>query len=330
METRKVQITGGSTFMVTLPKKWAEEVGLKSGSKMHLIPHFGNLLVLKPAKKEEVNRGVLQIEGKSGDVLIRAVISMYISGYDIIEVRGEKITPTQRATVRKTSQNLIGPEIMEESGTSITIHNLLDSSELSVPQTVKRIYLITKSMLKDALTALKTNDGELAQDVKDRDTDVDRLFLMISRQFRFALRDVLYEEEVGIGRLEFLSYHTAAYQLERIADHAVKIADVAGSLEDRFDEAIISSILPVEDLVIKTIEKAVTALENKDTDQANLALDLSKKVDDRLTNLNKRLYELDSKVSQLLGIVSDSIGRAKDYGTNIAETALDAASPSPA
>lgn len=315
--------------MVTLPKKWAKEVGLKPGSKMHLIPHSGDLLVLKPDQKEESTKGTLNIEDKSGDALIRAVISMYISGFDIIEIHGKKITPTQRATVRKTSQNLIGPEIMEESGTSIIIHNLLDSTELSVPQTVKRIYLITKSMFEDSLTALKTGDVELAQDVKDRDTDVDRLFLMISRQFRSSLRDILHEERVGLSRLEFFSYHTTAYQLERIADHAVKIADVAISLKGKLEKGIVSGLLTVEKLAIQIIEEAVAALESKNAEQANVALDLSKKVDVRLVNLNKKLYELDPKVSQLLGIVSDSIGRAKDYGTNIAETALDAASPSP-
>lgn len=328
METRKIQITGGSTYMVTLPKKWAEDVGLKPGSKMNLIPYSGEMLILKPDHEKKQKKGTMNITGKNGDVLIRALISMYISGFDIIEIRGDKITPQQRATVRKTSQNLIGPEIMEESGTSITIHNLLDPSELSVYQTVQRIYLITKSMFKDALVALRTNDAELARDVKDRDTDVDRLFLMISRQFISTLTDVLHEERVSINKSEFFNYHTAANQLERIADHAVKIADAASSLESKLEEEIESSILPVENLAMQVIEGAVAALEDKDADQANRALDRSKQVDQILLDLNGKLYELDPKVSQLLGTVTDSIGRAKDYGTNIAETALNAATPS--
>lgn len=329
METRKVQITGGSTFMITLPKKWAEDQGLQSGSPMDIISHSSKMLILRPEREEAPTRGTLDIEGQSGDALVRAVISMYISGYDIIEIQGKKITPNQRATVRKTSQNLIGPEIMEESGTSIVIHNLLNPSELSVSQTVERIYLITNSMLNDALSALKTNDVELAQDVKDRDTEVDRLYLLISWQFRTALKDILHEERVGISRAEFFSYHTAAYQLERIADHAVKIAEVISLLESELDDHIKSSISPVEKMANQVIEVAISALKNKDGGEANRSLDLSTEVDEKLAELNRKLYELDPKVSQLLGIVTDSIGRAKDYGTNIAETALDAASPSP-
>jgi phosphate uptake regulator len=35
-EARKVQITGKSTYMITLPKKWALDVGLQPGSLVSL------------------------------------------------------------------------------------------------------------------------------------------------------------------------------------------------------------------------------------------------------------------------------------------------------
>ncbi len=36
---RKVQLTGNSTFVVSLPKEWALEQGLESGASMYLYPH---------------------------------------------------------------------------------------------------------------------------------------------------------------------------------------------------------------------------------------------------------------------------------------------------
>ena len=36
---RTVQLAGNSTFVVSLPKAWAVEQGLESGSSMYLYPH---------------------------------------------------------------------------------------------------------------------------------------------------------------------------------------------------------------------------------------------------------------------------------------------------
>ncbi|MFQ5794848.1 MAG: PhoU domain-containing protein [Candidatus Bipolaricaulia bacterium] len=329
METRKVQITGGSTFMVTLPKAWAEKVGLEAGAPVRLIPQAAGTMILQPVIEDRPSRGILDVRGKFDAILGREIISMYISGFDIIEVRGERITSEQRQTVRRVTQWLIGPEIMEESGDSIVIHNLLDLTELSVPQTVNRIYLIAKSMFEDAVNALGTKDGELARDVRDRDDDVDRLCLMISRQFRSVLRDLLAEQKLGIGAVEFLAYHTATGQLERIADHGVKIAHIVDRLETTVSRNIAAEVEAVTDQVIQVIDDSMRALRKRNAELANQALELSPAVDEKLLQVNQMLQDLDPSSSLLMGIVTDSLGRAKDYGANIAETALNASSPIP-
>ena len=42
---RTVQLAGNSTFVVSLPKAWAVEQGLESGSSMYLYPHDDRLVV---------------------------------------------------------------------------------------------------------------------------------------------------------------------------------------------------------------------------------------------------------------------------------------------
>jgi len=39
MEARKVQLTGGSTYTVSIPKGWAGEHGIEAGVQLHLYPH---------------------------------------------------------------------------------------------------------------------------------------------------------------------------------------------------------------------------------------------------------------------------------------------------
>jgi phosphate uptake regulator len=304
--------------MITLPKKWAKEVDLQAGSSLVLIPQEKSL-ILKPLLKERPSRGMISIDkNKVGDILIREIISFYISGFDIVEVCGERITSEQRKTTRKITQALIGPEIMEESSNTIVIHNLLNLSELSEKKSLERIYRISRSMFLDAISAFSTADSELAQDVVDRDDDVDRLFLVMARQFRLALRDV----SAGINRVEFLDYYSAATQLERIADHAVKIAEAAQALKTTPPH--IDAIVKGGELALEVVDDAVRALKKLDFGLANSSIQKSSKVDKLLSSAAR----LDPQ-AHLIGMVTESIRRVKDYGANIAEVALNAAAPVP-
>ncbi|MCW3134394.1 MAG: AbrB/MazE/SpoVT family DNA-binding domain-containing protein [Methanophagales archaeon] len=48
MEARKVQITGKSTYMITLPKKWAVDVGLHPGLLVSITYRDDGTLLLTP------------------------------------------------------------------------------------------------------------------------------------------------------------------------------------------------------------------------------------------------------------------------------------------
>ncbi len=45
METRKVQVTGGSTYTVSLPKTWATDNGVEAGSVVEFYPESDSLLL---------------------------------------------------------------------------------------------------------------------------------------------------------------------------------------------------------------------------------------------------------------------------------------------
>lgn len=329
METRRVQITGGATFMVTLPKDWAEQQKLHAGALVELHSHAPDLLILRPQHNSQITRGTLRLDAKTGDALMRSFISMYVAGFDVIEVRGERITPEQRQTIRKITQALIGPEIMEESRDSIVIHNLLNLAELSAPKTLDRIFLMVQEMFSDAVRALADHDAELAHDIAARDEDVDRLYLMLYRQFRIALCDLLAEEALGVSRVKLFDIHTVARQLERVADHAVKIAHVTTSIGTKPPTKIADALRKGGEQVATLIAEAINAFRISDPDLASRVIDNALALEERLMKAVKLLWDLDPQEAQLIGIAFDSIGRVKDYSINIAETALNAAAPMP-
>ena len=48
MERRKLQLTGGLTITVSLPKKWVDEVGLERGAEVVLVPQSNGTLLVDP------------------------------------------------------------------------------------------------------------------------------------------------------------------------------------------------------------------------------------------------------------------------------------------
>lgn len=331
MYSRKVQITGGSTFMVTLPKAWAESIGLEPGTEVNMVSIRPNTMVMQPQTQlgKEDKVGTLHIGDKQGAALTRSIISLYIAGYEVIKIEGEQITSEQRGTIRKTTQSLIGPEIVEESSNQIMIRNLSDLSELSIDETLSRIYQISRTMFEDTIQAMLEGNHELARDVEDRDDDVDRLFLALSRRFRVMLYTIVERSGKEVNRARYFDYQTAAKQLERIADHAKKIAGISTELEGDLPEKVNQAFNRTSVRALSIVDKSVKALTRRDIELANEALTEGADIEENLLSLDKSLRKLDPQTAQLLGIVSDSIDRVKEYGNNIAETALNSSCPLP-
>jgi len=331
MYSRKVQITGGSTFMVTLPKNWAESIGLEPGTEVQMVSVKPNAMVMQP--KTGINKedkvGKLVLDDQEGAPLTRSIISLYIAGYEVIRIEGKQISSTQRSTIRRTIQSLIGPEIVEESSDLIIIRNLSDLSELSINETLSRIYQISRSMFDDAIKALIRHDTELAKDVQDRDDDVDRLFMALARRFRVMLYTIVERSGKEVNRARYFDYQTAAKQLERIADHASKIAKISPSLDEKLPSEVADDIEKTAESALKIVDRSVDALIERDIESSNQALHEGQEIEENLLDLDKSFRDLDPQTAQLLGIVSDSIDRVKEYGNNIAETALNSSCPLP-
>jgi phosphate uptake regulator len=331
METRKVQVTGGSTYTVSLPKDWATDNGISGGSVVAFYPEEEALL-LTPLREEETVEGTLDITGLEGEELTRAVMTMYVSGFDVISLETARVTADQRRTIREAAQGLVGLEVISETSEHVRLQDLLDSSELSVHNAITRMRLVSTTMLADAVTALIEADDDLAVDVIQRDDDVDRLNSMVSRVFRSVLRDPAAAAEVGLDRETCFDFQSSARQLERVADHAAKIAHLSMELDDVPAEAS-DALGRLHDEAASVIEDAMNALLEAESDEATrLANDAHERVetiDDLAREVDEIVRDLDPQHAQALGLVVDSLSRSADYGGNIAETALQRAAPTP-
>jgi len=195
------------------------------------------------------------------------------------------------------------------------------------------MHLISVSMLRDALEALEERDDDIAQDVMERDDDVDRLWYVVSRIFRGALRSPKVAQEIGVSRETAFDYHSSARQLERVADHGAKISSVTQDLETDVPPDVVDALGELETDASEIIQTAMDALFGDDAEEttrlANEARAHVREIDEHTRTIDDLLHDLDARQAQHLGLVVDSLSRSADYGGNIAETALQKAAPTP-
>jgi phosphate uptake regulator len=327
METRKVQVTGGSTFTVSLPKEWATDHEVSAGSVVALYPDADTLVVL-PDVESEPTETVVDASGLDGEALVRAVVTAYVSGFGAVTVEGGTDADWRR-TVRRATGRLVGFEVVEETEHRLRLRYLLDDAELSVHDATTRLSVVATGMLDDAVRALVAGDHDLAAEVRSRDDEADRLRALVLRAFRTSLRDPAAATH-GPDTETCFDYQQCSRQYERVADHAEKIAGSAGEVSvPATVEPDLTGLYEDAAEVLRLAMEAFLAAETESeraTRLADRAGDANAAVRERARTLDTELPE-DGAVD--LGLVVDSLSRVADYGGNVAEVARQRAAPRP-
>ena len=92
MDIRKVQVTGGSSYIITLPKEWIEKLHVQKNDPLGLITQpDGTLLVTKNISDTQVQSvkefDVTAISDPA--YLFRLLIGAYIAGFTTIRVKAK-------------------------------------------------------------------------------------------------------------------------------------------------------------------------------------------------------------------------------------------------
>jgi len=331
-ETRKIQFTGKSTYIVSLPKKWVTSLGLKAGSQI-TVSQQNDSLILTPKEtatpSHQPAEAVLTISSKdNSDTITRAIISLYLVGYNFIKVRTkeEHISTIQRNAIKElTRKKLVGTEIISENSSEIKLQILLSYPELSVENALRRMCIIATSMHNDAIQALKDIDKKLAQEIIQLDDEVDRFSLYIIRQLKAAVQSGKILKDIGLSSpRDCLGYRVIVKFVERIADHAARIAENVLSLEEKPSEATFQILYEMSTLAKNVFEDAIKSLFKKDYILADQVVSKAKTI---TTLENKAIKELQSKAKQTnisnIRMIMESIRRTAEYASDIAEIVLN-------
>ncbi len=330
METRKIYMTGGSTYVVSLPKRWVKNSGLKKGDSVVVTAQEGSIII----EPGEVERRASEIEIRMSDVpsldaLKRLIIAYYLVGYDTIKILLDKKKGglDYKEGIRKSLRFLVGVEIVEDIGDSITMEILLDHQRMPTPRVLKRVYLINKSMLMDMITAFENLDRRLAEDVVLREREIDRLYFLVVRQLKSAVRFQRISENLGITyQRDSLGYRIAIKSFERIADHLENIAESFITLMVAEKEVDTTKFLELAPVVKEMYENAALAFFRQDAVLVDEVFKKAKEIDRIHLRVSNELFdnkEVNVQSSILQKTILDSLSRIAGYSTDIAEIAIN-------
>jgi phosphate uptake regulator len=331
-ETRKVQLTGKSTYIVSLPKKWVTTMNLKAGSQLVVAQQSDASLMLTPrdlVKPSKLGEAAITVSQKEDpNTTMRKIVALYLVGYNSIGIRtkNDRITSLQRNFIKDmTRRKLVGTEIISDSPSEMKLQVLLSYPELSVESALRRMCLIAASMHEDSLKTLKNMDKQLAQDVMGLDDEVDRFSLYVIRQLKAAVQSEKVLKDIGLSSpRDCLGYRVIAKSVERIADHAVKIAENSLSLDDKIDGFAFDKVSEMSLFARSVFDDSIRSLFEKDYMLADSAVMKAKTITSMESEAIKAIVEKVRGVEMSsIRLIMESIRRTAEYAGDIAEIVLN-------
>jgi len=328
-ERRKVQISGKSSCMVALPKKWVREMGLRQGSEVMITKlNFTSLLVnAQPEAAENTGREAF-IEVNADDPperIFRKIVSLYVLGFSRMTIdgpRGMLSSPKKLALKDLVRRHLIGTEGVAESRDRMTVHVLLGYSELSVESALKKMLLIIDSLKRDATQALENNDPTLAEAISERQDEVGRFGLYVVRQLNLSLNQGVLPD-LRLENRDTLGYMLVARTLERIAFHAGSLATAAGAIDRPLAKPMVQKLVAMNGAACALVDEALLALFKRDHEGADSVIDKSKAFVENEMDVIRSLSGSDSQTYYTLHVLVDSQRRIAEYARDAAEVVLD-------
>ena len=325
---RRIQKTGGSTFIVSLPKSWVTQRGLHAGDVLLFTPRSdGSLTVYaEEGERAEAAKRIVRVSNDmEAEHLFRILVAEYIAGAALLEIRTDgRMSPKTRDVVRGFTQRMIGPEILEETAESVIVQDVVGTNPLPIPSVLRRMHQMVRAMQVDAMAALRAQDPSIARDVVERDWEVDRLHWFVEKQVTTALRDARTLTAVALTLPVCATYLLASRTLERIADHAVRIAETVAMLgKETPPPSLMGSLDSLAQSAAASLSDALEALDSRDIPRANAVVDNAKRV---TKEREKILRELGTKRGRLavgLAYVLESLERSAFYASDLAEIAIN-------
>jgi len=241
---RKVIQIANSTQLVSLPRKWALQHGIKKGDEID-VQEEGNRIIVSTEKDYEVN--MVDLNTERLDIMIpRFIHALYKKGVDDIKVTFHSKEDMQ-AIQEALGKEAVGFEITHQGNNFCEIKHVSGELEDFEP-ILKRTFLLLLSMSEQTLESLKKNDFNILPNIAFLE-EANNRFTTTCRRF---LNKKGSKKYVHIGPIYYI-----LEDMENLADQFKYLCNHLHSLskKNKYSKESVSKN------VIKAFEKVDTMLK---------------------------------------------------------------------
>ncbi|AEA47674.1 phosphate signaling complex PhoU family protein [Archaeoglobus veneficus] len=267
MEIRKLQLIGGSSYMVSLPKSWITANSLRKGDE--LVLHVDtNHIRIHPKKCSSVSKGHVKLPRCDFSFLKRFMHSLYVQGLDEIIVEGD-FNQGFITRMSDIARNLIGMEIIDAKPNKVTLKCI---AEVELVDVLNRLSQIVSTMFQLLETGIKKNNPRELLEVTKLERDADRLYMLAVRQENKLLKELSCPSKWSDLRF-VLGTRVVSKHLEDIADLLYSFSIKVSASPSAF-----SSFVPILVEAKRVFERAYAAYTGSDVLMAEDAINAAEQL----------------------------------------------------
>jgi|GEM_PF-2104902 len=199
IDVRKIQKTGRNTFIVSLPKAWADAKNVTPGMAAYVEQWDDGSLRIDVQGPPKSRTAAVDADGPQA---LQQTISAYIAGAETIVLNGK--TATEVAD--KARLHLAAVDVISEAPRQVTLRVFATGQEYALSTLLRRMHAVITSLFDAAQDAF-TGPGEAGRTAQRRESEANRLYTL-------ALRSMGTGSGAAVTRFEAL----AANALENMAD----------------------------------------------------------------------------------------------------------------
>jgi len=315
--------------MITLPKEWAESMGLKKNDSVNVEVQSDGDLLVSPVKKIETSKDIKKIDTsnvKKEDFFYRQLVGAYISGHNMIEAFSEEpLSNSIIDVVNSFTQTSIGLEVVEEDNYRILIKDLMDHAEIGPQKSLERMSILVKKMIGDVFESAASNSTLRIADMERRDMEVDRVHWLISRQNNIYKKDPWLCKKIGSSLCKLTNHIAVSRILERIGDHTVLLSkNLMALMEDKKSQAVDKGIREISDEIVKLYNESVRGWLKTDMDVAEWCIEEGERLVKKIEKTFRKVGA-DANTASSASLIAGSAKRIAEYCIDISELTINAA-----
>ncbi len=301
VETRKVVKVGAKSLAISIPKKWAQSIGIGPGDSVDLVLNKDGTIVIRPhrpsVRMELVNALTINASEHSVDEVMRLIEGGYMDGYDTIVLKGVSDIETLSSMLSSLSLKLPGVVTFNE-GDTITIKIALSDSVIQFDEVFQRMVNVVTSMFENVDRYLKTSKDEYAKKVLILDDELDRMYFLglrlISKKMAGAVdvRKELKEATDFAMLIKFLEI------VGDCIDRSVRVLMEHPELIEKYRDILSSLYLTAMKLILDSIYAYRSS-------NVRFVTKIPKRKSEYIREVRKLREELAAEVAPITGILTE-------------------------